>query len=191
MRKLYAKLSALGLLWLCSAVAAEELALVAECARCHGEQGQSLEPEVPILAGLSARTFLRAMEAYQKNQRPPHEIEFKPYNAEELERMAAFFAAREFIPAEQEADAEMAARGRRLHLDYCEKCHENQGRVDKRGVGILAGQWIPYLRRAMSDYRNRRRDMPPAMQERLDAMFEARGIESLEEVVQYYGSLAR
>jgi len=186
MRKRY-----LLLAWLCacSVVAAEDLPLLAECTACHGERGQSQSPDTPILAGLSVETFVQAMKAYQTQKRPPHPLAFKPYSKTELEKMGAFFAAQAFVPTKQEKLAHSAARGRLLHRDYCEKCHENQGRTDKRGVSILAGQWMPYLRQTMQDYRNRKREMPKAMRERLDVMLDAHGLTSIEDLIQYYASL--
>ncbi len=165
---------------------------LSQCNICHGPDGVSINPKVPTVAGLSEETFMDAMLAYQEGKRSSavemSEIA-RAYTPEQLADMAEFYARQDFEPANQTADQDLAEKGRWLHLNYCEKCHVNQGRTDTRGVSILAGQWIPYLRLTMREYHQGKRDMPLKMEERLDSMVNSHGEESLEQVVQYYGSL--
>lgn len=68
----------------------------ATCAACHGTAGHA-EPRstVPGLAGASADRFREAMKAFRSDRRPGTVMPqlAKGYSDEQIERLAAFFAA--------------------------------------------------------------------------------------------------
>lgn len=47
-----------------------------------------------------------------------------------------------------------------LRLGLCAACHGEQGIAQVPGVPNLAGQKLDYLRKALKDYRDGRRDVP-------------------------------
>ena len=87
----------------------------------------------------------------------------------------------------QKHDAGKAAEGKKIHKKYCEKCHEKGGMVDDES-GVLAGQWIPYLRYTMEDFNSGARDMSKKMKKRMKKVMDTHGEAGMEALVQYYGS---
>ncbi|HMM53316.1 MAG TPA: hypothetical protein PKD87_17125, partial [Burkholderiaceae bacterium] len=65
----------------------------------------------------------------------------------------------------------------------CEKCHENGGRKGD-GSGILAGQWIPYLKDAITDFNGGHRDMPKKMRAKMKELND----KDFEALVHFYAS---
>lgn len=160
------------------------------CIGCHGTDGASAGPAIPSIGGFTADTFTEAMMAYKNDERPSTIMGriVKAYTEEEIALMAKFFAAKKFTPAKQEADAAKAAKGKDYHKDYCDKCHEEGGKLDVDGSSILAGQWLPYLQYSMADFHSERRSMSKKMAKRMKKMVEDHGESSLDDVSHYYAS---
>jgi sulfide dehydrogenase cytochrome subunit len=160
------------------------------CVGCHGTGGSSMGPATPTIAGISAETFMEAMQAYQADERPSTIMGriAKGYTEEELKVMADYFAQQSFVRYTQEIDAEKAKKGAKLHDKYCEKCHVDQGFTDEDGSAILAGQWLPYLQFSLADFHGGERDMSKKMKKRMGKMVEKQGEESLEDIAHFYAS---
>ncbi len=182
--------------------------LVGNCVACHGTEGNSLGPATPTIAGLSKVYFVNAMLAYkygkdtakieaaaQTLKLDPDDIEgferlatvmdriAKGYTDEEIGAMADYFTGRRFQSAAQPFDAALAARGKTVHEDACEKCHEDGGRKGD-GAGTLAGQWTPYLGYTFADYEAGHRAMPKKMRAKMKEL-QAKDFEAL---LQFYAS---
>jgi sulfide dehydrogenase cytochrome subunit len=160
------------------------------CVGCHGTGGSSVGPATPTIAGISADTFVEAMQAYQKDERPSTIMGriAKGYTEKELKVMADYFSQQNFVRYAQEVDAEKVKRGAKLHDEYCEKCHEEQGYVDEDGSAILAGQWLPYLQFSLADFHGGERDMSKKMRKRMEKMVKKQGEGSLEDIAHFYAS---
>ena len=165
--------------------------LVGTCVACHGTEGNSQGPATPTIAGLSKVYFVNAMLAYKYGSDTakieaaakalnvdPDDIEgferlatvmdriAKGYTDEEIGAMADYFVNQRFRPAAQGFDAALAARGKTLHEDACDKCHEDGGRKGD-GAGTLAGQWTPYHEFNYADYEAKHRAMPKKLREKM------------------------
>lgn len=160
------------------------------CVGCHGMGGSSVGPATPTIAGISVDTFVEAMQAYQKDERPSTIMGriAKGYTEKELKVMADYFSQQNFVRYTQEVDAERVKRGAKLHDEYCEKCHEEQGYIDEDGSAILAGQWLPYLQFSLADFHSGERDMSKKMRKRMEKMVKKQGEGSLEDVAHFYAS---
>jgi len=156
------------------------------CADCHGANGVSTDPQIPRIAGLSAKTLRQALATVHSGKRSPGARSLPHYPASLLDELAAYFAAQPFVPAPQRADPIRAQRGALYQRDYCEKCHVEGGRTDPGGVSVLAGQWLPYLQKAMHDFRTGQREMPLKMAKRLNALEAEQGADSVEDLLQFY-----
>ncbi len=86
----------------------------------------------------------------------------KGYSDEEIGMLADYFSGKRMVSAIQGFDPALATRGKRVHDDLCEKCHEKGGRKGD-GSGLLAGQWMPYLGHAIADFNAGHRGMPKKM----------------------------
>jgi sulfide dehydrogenase cytochrome subunit len=159
------------------------------CVGCHGPAGASTGPATPSIGGMAEDTFVEGMKAYQEGRAGTIMDRIaKGYTAEELKLMGEYFAKQKFVPAAQEADADKAAKGAKLHEEYCDKCHEEKGTVDKDGSSILAGQWKPYMDAQLADFHSGKRDMGKKMAKRMKAMVEDKGEGAFDEISHFYAS---
>jgi sulfide dehydrogenase cytochrome subunit len=187
----------LSVLFLCaliystSAISAEQV--VAQCMTCHGKDGVSVIPNMPVIAGFSKPYIISAMTAYKLGERPsPMMVPLaKNLKEDEIATIAEFFAKQTFVPRKQEFDAEQAKLGKRIHDSHCNKCHTNAGRSPDDDAGILGGQWMPYLRHALEQYRAGKWPMPENMKAKIEKLTqdEAWGPAYIDALIHYYGSL--
>ncbi|HOP18314.1 MAG: cytochrome c4 [Chromatiaceae bacterium] len=163
-------------------------ALAFTCAGCHGTDGSSVGPSSPSIAGMDPDVFVDAMLDY-KNERRSSTIMKRialGYTDEQIREMGFFFYRQPLRVKPQQTDPEMVALGKSLHDSYCEKCHEEGGRPGD--AGTLAGQWMPYLEHAMSDYLNDQRRWPRKMERKVKEVVKAEGERAIPALIQYYGS---
>lgn len=167
---------------------ASPMMLAQTCAACHGTNGNSVGI-TPTLAGAPAEYFVETMQAFKNGDRKATVMDrvAKGYSDAEIEAMGNYFAAQKNMSITQPFDAGMAAKGRDLHEEYCEKCHEDGGRTSEDG-GVLSGQSMEYLKFAMEDFHNGDRDAPKKMQKRVEAVVEDSGSAGIEALIHYYGS---
>jgi len=164
--------------------------LVNTCVGCHGPNGSSVGPATPSIAGMSKYAFIKAMQEGKSNQRPTTIMGriARGYTDEQIEIMADFFSQQEFVRYPQQFDAKKVKHGAHLHNEYCESCHRYEGRKDEHDSGILAGQWMPYLKISLSEFMTTDRPSPTKMKKRMEYMVHFHGEESLEDLVHFYGS---
>lgn len=165
--------------------------LAATCAGCHGTSGASVGPSIPSIGGMDDEYFVEIMQGFRDGEVYSTIMGriAKGFTDEELERMAAYFHDKPFVPAKQSFDAELVDKGRRLQDKYCEKCHAEGGIVlEDEEYYILAGQWTGYLRYAMEDFREDRRPMEKKMRSKLEQMLEREGDAGLEALFAFFAS---
>jgi sulfide dehydrogenase cytochrome subunit len=168
--------------------------LVQFCEECHGQDGVSTTPDVPIIAGFSYEGFLNTIEVFRDNERiaiefhRPGEPETvmneiaQSLNDDEAEQLARYFSKRQFVPALQTADAEKASRGAILHKKSCERCHTDNGREPVEDAAILAGQWTPYLKRQLDNVQQKKRLVPKSMYRKVKRLKD----EDIEDLLSFY-----
>ncbi|MBI5781457.1 MAG: cytochrome c [Rhodocyclales bacterium] len=163
--------------------------LSAMCSGCHGTDGSSRGPTIPSIAGMNAEYFVDSMKAFRDGTRAATVMTriAKGYTDQEIEAMAQYFAAQKLVRFPQSFDPKLAERGKRLHENYCEKCHEDGG-MKSDEAGVLAGQMMPYLRFSLDDFLQGRREIDKKMKAKVDDLLAAEGKEGLEAVVHFYGS---
>lgn len=161
------------------------------CVGCHGNNGNSLGPATPSIAGVSTDYFIEIMGYYATGERASTIMGriAKGYTPEETELMAGFFAKQTFIPATgQKSDPKLAKKGAKLHDKYCEKCHAEGGTSSEDDAGILAGQWVPYLKFTMADMKAGKSHMPKKMKKKMKKMHEKAGDAGMEKLLNFYAS---
>lgn len=164
--------------------------LVKQCAMCHGKDGNSKSQTIPSFGGISKRYFKHTMDAYKNGGRKSDMMKRFVDNltAEDIDKLAGHYETQTFKSAEQEFDAGLAEKGRVLHEKYCIKCHDNNGRVDKYNYGILAGQWMPYLKLTIKEYLEGTRRVNPMMVTKLKRVQEEAGEQGFEQLIHFYAS---
>ena len=186
--------------------------LAGTCAACHGSGGNSSGPATPGIAGMTKNYFVAAMFAYKYGDDEDaiekavaasggaldaDEFEALPrgtgtimsriakgFEDAEIIAMADQFSTAQFMRHAQGTDQGLVDKGAKLHEDNCEKCHEDGGRTSVDDVGILAGQWMPYLSNTLADFKDGTRKMPKKMASKMKDLNTA----DLEALVHYYGS---
>lgn len=181
-------------------LAADVAKLVEPCADCHGKDGASTEPEIPIIGGYSAGYIIDTMVAFKGEERPCEETEIpagskkgeradmctiaKNLSESDIEVMAEYFANKPFVRAKQDFDPEKAKAGEKLQEGSCKKCHEDGGSSPDDDAGIMAGQWSPYLRKQFKDYTSGARPMTKKMKKKFEKLTE----EEKENLIHYFAS---
>lgn len=171
------------------------------CNECHGDGGVSRESDVPTIAGMSAFVLEDYLLTYQDEARPCHETKYRGGDTgrapttmcqiadeladDEVTAIAEHYAAQAFEPAAQEFDPALAAEGAGIHRRDCEKCHTDNGGNAEDDAGIMAGQWIPWLRQAFEDYTSGER---PFAEDKMQEKFEQLSAEEKEALIHFYGS---
>ena len=182
------------------------------CLGCHGPGGVSLGPATPTISGMSEIYIIGAMLAYKYDndedkveeiiESDPdfEDVEFfartstvmnrisKGYSEAEIKLIAEHFANLPFESAAQSTNEEQVATGAKLHEAHCEKCHEDGGSSAEDDAGVLAGQWIPYLKYTMDDFASGDRDMPKKMKKQMEEAHEAAGDDAMHDLIQFYAN---
>jgi sulfide dehydrogenase cytochrome subunit len=183
-----------------SLAAADVLELVEPCTACHGKDGASTEPDIPIIGGYSAFYMEDSMAAFREKERPCEETEIRagPRKGEltdmcevaaklseaDIERIAEYFASRPFVRAKQDFDPDKAKRGAVVHGVQCRKCHEEGGSSPDDDAGILAGQWMPYIEHQFREFASGERPMPKKMKPKFEKLSET----DREDLLHYFAS---
>ncbi|MDX2505911.1 MAG: c-type cytochrome [Gammaproteobacteria bacterium] len=165
--------------------------LIKQCSMCHGSDGNSIAPVNPSIAGMPNEYFKHTLDAYKNNGRQSDMMKMFVHalTDAQVSGLAEFYEKQKYKPREQEFNKNKAAKGKELHDEYCEKCHEDAGRITVNNYGFLAGQWTVYLKKSIQDYLDKKRNAPPMMIIKLKKMKEANGEESIDLLMHYYASL--
>ena len=159
------------------------------CAGCHGTGGSSTGPATPTIAGLEEEYFNEVMADYKSGARASTIMGriAKGYTEEEIAAMASFYSSKAFPGRTQTSAGPLAQAGKKLHDEYCEKCHEDEGRsVDDI---VLAGQWMKYTHWTLEDFASGASTInEEKMAKKMKEMLDAHGPESLEQLTHFYGS---
>jgi sulfide dehydrogenase cytochrome subunit len=188
----------LGLFVSASAVA-DLSATVEDCNGCHGNDGVSEWNDVPTIAGVPEFVQSDAMYLFRDGDRPCTEMNYKQGDTsrtatmcdavadladEEIDEVAAHYAGLAFVAAKQEFDAGLAAAGKAVHDEACDRCHSEGGSNPEDEAGILAGQWMGYLEATFAQYAAGDRDQPKKMEEKMAALSD----DDVKALVHYYAS---
>ena len=181
-------------------LAADLESMIAACDGCHGDNGVSEWTDVPTIAGIDEFVHSDALFIYRDEARPCADSEFRhgdtsrpamnmcevaaDMSDEDIEAIAAHYAALPFVAATQDFDAALAAAGEEIHKRDCARCHSDGGSIPEDEASILAGQWMGYLETTFAEYASGARDQPDKMKEKMDPLSE----EDVKALLHYYAS---
>ena len=184
-----------------TAARAADLPKVAEsCTNCHGQGGVSKDSAVPTIAGYSDAYISDSLTAYKSKERPCPETKVldgpdkgkaidmcrvaEALSDSDVEQIAKYFGSLKFVRAQQSVDPELAKKGAEIHESGCENCHSESGSAASDDSGMLAGQWMPYLKQSIDEFKSGKRPMGKKMKTKIDALQPA----DIDALVNYYGS---
>lgn len=166
------------------------------CSACHGFAGNAPGQHVPILAGMNANYFKKAIKDYAEGKRPSPEME--PYSKyvmqfgpDKMDEIADFFASqKQLARANVKADAKSLSRGATL-ASQCIACHGAKGEgVNDRMIPALRGQPAGYLQGQMVLFAGDKRKLEPVeIDEAKKRIF--KGLDELDfaDLATYYSTL--
>ena len=201
MKSFYFTFVSLALGMFASISSAQDLAAVVDnCNGCHGDDGVSQWSDVPTIAGVPEYVHADALYFFRDEERPCSETEYtqgdtsRPATTmcavvadlsdEMLDELAAYYFELPFVAAQQEFDAGLAAAGKAVHDEACDKCHSDGGANPDDEAGIIAGQWMGYLEATFAEYASGARSQDKKMKEKMDALSDA----DTTALIHYYAS---
>lgn len=124
------------------------------CSRCHGEDGNSVMPLVPNLAGQNAYYLLEQIAQFASGRRQdfimtPLARQFSPDDA----AVVALYYARQ-RPRPYASDPALRRRGESRFRERCATCHGHDARGGEQ-YARLAGQHPEYLRHRLYQFQSR------------------------------------
>lgn len=164
-------------------------AVLAEpCAGCHGSDGTSTGA-APTIANLTVDYFVLSMKDYASGTRASTVMGriAKGYSETEIKAMAMYFDKKPFGRMAQKFESALADKGKSLQAKYCENCHEKDGRKSD-GIGVLAGQRLPYLAYSIEDFKDGRRTLERRKKQKMDELWSDLGDGGYQAVLHYYAS---
>lgn len=123
--------------------------LSAECASCHGDDGNAANPSMPTLAGQDAKYFIKGMNHYKNGERQ-HEKMFEAVeqlSEQDMIDLASYYASQKPVRRNIRKPLNSAE-----WIMRCERCHGIDGNSRDPRFPMLAGQDKTYLKQAMQDY---------------------------------------
>ncbi len=184
-----------------SPAGADVAAMMEDCNGCHGDNGISKWTDVPTIGGFPEFVHVDALYVYQDEARPCEKSEYRQgdtsrpattmcavaaaLSEEDIDAIAAAYAELPYVKAKQDFDAGLAAAGKALHEEHCDRCHSEAGTNPDDEAGLLGGQMMGYLARTMGEYRAGEREMPKKMKEKVDLLSD----DDVKALVNYYGSI--
>ena len=142
-------------------------ALAAPCVACHAEDGNSLVPSYPSLAGQNFRYLVRQMKMMRDGDRPAGLMagQLDNHTDEEIEHLAAFYESQPAKVGHADPEGielgEAIYRGGLLHKQVaaCTACHAPDGGGNApAGFPSLSGQQPDYVFAQLQAYREGLRD---------------------------------
>jgi cytochrome c553 len=127
--------------------AAEGEKKAAACAACHGEAGNSANPQWPSLAQQPAQFISTSLFMFREGNRKNDLMTpmAKPLSNADMNDLAAYFAAQKAAPPKHKSKPENADAGPALTKKFnCSQCHGPQ-LMGQQHIPRLAGQQYDYL----------------------------------------------
>jgi cytochrome c553 len=166
--------------------AAREKAQV--CAACHGPDGNSQNPDYPILAGQTWRYIYIELKDFQEGRRSDPQMSPMAVglSRDDMIALGNFFAAQKPLPIKFQADGAKVEAGRKTSdAVLCPMCHLG-GFVGQNEVPRVAGQYPKYIKKQLEDFKAKRRTNDAGNMTSVAATLSEQDIENLS---QYIGNL--
>ena len=146
-----------------SGVAAQDIAAGGKkaeaCVACHGPNGNSTQPQYPVLAGQTSRYIYLQLKDFKEGRRSEPQMDpfVKDLSRQDMFDLSAFFAAQKPRPPEFKVDPARAARGKaKADETLCTMCHLG-GFLGQNEIPRLAGQQYDYTVKQLRDFKTGKR----------------------------------
>lgn len=128
--------------------------VAAFCANCHGDNGNSIKPDVPNLAGQNTAYLLEQLRQFADGRRRNEFMQgmIKAMSPDEKIGAVLYFAAQGVTPRTLPS-ADLVAQGADLYQKNCFRCHGDKGMGNEK-IARIAGQPAEYLALSIKRYRS-------------------------------------
>jgi len=168
----------------------------AVCAACHGQDGNSINPLWPSLAGQHPAYIVKQLKEFKEGGRtdPMMAPMAMPLSEQDMEDLAAYYSAQENKGGE--ADPALVALGEKIYragntdtgVAACAACHMPTGMGNPAAnFPVVSGQHATYVEKTLKDFRSgtRNNDVNKMMRGVAGAMTDA----EIAAVAQYMQGL--
>jgi len=158
-----------------------------DCAVCHGEQGASVNPEIPILAGQEMYYLYVQLKDFKAGRRTNTIMQTiaGTMKKAEMKKIAQFFSEQKWPNTGFKADPVKAAKGETsANSGQCVACHLGNYFGASR-IPRLAGQHPAYLTKTMMDFKHHIRKNSPSVA----ALLASYGDDDLINMAEYMGNM--
>jgi len=134
-------------------------AKVQVCAACHGADGNSTDPQYPILAHQNARYIYLQLQDFKEGRRKDPQMSpmAAPLSRDDMLALADYFAKQAQKPTGFKADGAKVAAGRKKADEVlCAMCHGGDF-VGQNEIPHEAGQHYAYVKKQLLDFKAKRR----------------------------------
>lgn len=147
------------------------------CAHCHGEDGNSLRPEIPNLAAQNPSYLIEQVQKFADGRRKNFVMQTLASNftLEDKVNLAVYYSSQTVKPLA--ADAALAAKAERIYKSVCQLCHGETGKGEE-GYARIAGQRPQYVITTLQRFR-------AAAQHKVDVAEIKRSNSRMEQVTQH------
>lgn len=161
---------------------------LATCAACHGPEGNSKNPEYPILAGQTFRYLYIELQDFKAGRRQDPVMQPLAATLEQPDMLALaqYYAAQKPISTGYRGNPAKVANGKKIS-DYalCPMCHLG-GFIGQNEIPREAGQYYAYIEKQLLAFRAKTRTNDAGSMTSVMAGMSDRDIEELS---QYVASL--
>jgi cytochrome c553 len=130
------------------------------CLGCHGEDGNSISPGIPTLAGLQYDYIKAAINAYFSGDRKEAKVIMQNFkrsmNQKDIANLAAYFSTQKPVRSPLPSSGNVKA-GEKAASQQCAGCHGVDGNSINPTMPSLTGQNQEYLIKAIKAYRDGQR----------------------------------
>ena len=129
------------------------------CAACHGQNGNSTDPQYPVLARQNARYIYLQLKDFKEGRRhdPQMDPMAAPLSRDDMLALADYFSKQKQAPVGFKADPAKVAAGRKKSDEVlCPMCHLGEF-AGQNEIPRVAGQHYQYVKKQLSDFKARRR----------------------------------
>lgn len=161
-------------------VSADTQQVIKQCESCHGSGGNSRKSDIPSIASFSVEYMKDVMADFKSGKRQGKRVKASPasapttmndiakkLSANELNAAMNYFSKQKFVAVRQPSNPVLAKRGAKVYDRRCMKCHGDNGNDPEDEAAILKGQWLPYLKSQLKEFKAGKRPMPKKMKKQL------------------------
>ena len=123
------------------------------CQSCHGDDGNSIKPDVPNLAGQNAGYLLEQINRFADGRRKDFVMNqlAENFSTEDKINIAIFYNS---MPVKQQhVNWHLAYKGEPLYKSGCSSCHGEEG-LGHEKLARLAGQQVEYVKKVLTEFRS-------------------------------------